>query len=328
MVATEKINTGDIMKLHFYSNETMLYKDLGMGAMWKYLKQWRDIAPELGHEIIIGPSPRVETTSKYREECVGHDHPIPDRHRTILEVNNKLIYFDQQDYPGIGAKLEEVPDLFDLAIKFQYRENNYKKIPFKVVPFTYFTPSDNKMVVSHRKQREEVLQSRKFKYSIMWAGSTGKTGLHVRKAINYRLRTYAKQSIHGRFGIEDYYNHICNSMAGAAARGIGDFCHRDIEFMAIGTPFLRKHFRNQTRDPLIPNVHYYSIGGDEVGIDKTMDHYISYFEHDGEIAQMSNEERDKYCEIIKNGMEWYERNADPKASLKLLITVLEENNMI
>ncbi len=318
------------MKFHFYSNETMLYKNLGMGAIWKFLQQMRNIAPSLGHEIHIGPSKREQTINEYRKKCTGKDHEIPDRHRTILEINDKLVYFDQQDWHTIGADLKKVPDLFDLCIKFQYRDEEgfYDDIPFKVVPYTYFTPNDTSRIPVYRKLRKEVINNRSFKHSVIWSGMTSKTGLKVRQAINKYLISNTKKSKHGRWLLEEYYEHSCYATVGASARGIGDLCHRDIEYLGIGIPFFRKVYNNRTRDRLLPNVHYYTIGGDEVGIDKTLKHFCDYFEPNGELKKFTNEEWDQYCEITNNGIKWFNKNATPEAGLRLLIEILEENGIV
>jgi len=315
------------MNMHFYSNQNMIYKNLSMGAGWKLLLQWKKICEKLGHTIKFGPSPREEEIRKYRLQYVDKEEPIPDRHRTILEINNKLIYFDFQDYSRIGAKLNQVPGLFDLCIKFQYRDGEYEKTPFKVVPFTYFTPNDFDVLLEHRKTRKRVLATRAFQHSILWAGNTGNTGLRVRAAINKYLIKNTKKSKHGRFGFKEYYQSICDSMVLASGRGIGDFCHRDMECMTIGTPFFRKSFNNRTHNPLKENVHYYTIGGDDVGIDKTMRHFCGFFEPDGELRQFSKEEWDKYQYIIENGINWTIENVQPKNSLKLLVQILEENGI-
>ncbi len=320
------------MKLHFFSNDDLQYisknKFKDISATWKLILQWKKIASKFKCQVCTGPSPKEKRIEQHRLKYTDNYHQIPARHRTILEVNNNnLVFFDGQDWMNIGAELSKVPDLFSLCIKLQYgATNDYSNAPFKVVPFTYFSPSNNDDLIRYRAIRKNAIKDKYFKHSIMWAGKTKRTGNRTRHAIQNRLLKCSKSTV----GITDwdlYLDRICQSAIGASTRGIGEFCHRDIEFMAIGTPFFRKTFKTQTRHPLVPNVHYYSIGGDEVGIDKTMEHFIKMFEPNGEIKEFDGAEWDKYLEISNNSMKWYDQNAHPEASFKLLLDILEENNL-
>jgi hypothetical protein len=51
--------------------------------------------------------------------------------------------------------------------------------------------------------------------------------------------------------------------------GVGEFCYRDVEYMALGVPFIRFEYKNQMNTPLIPNVHYISIPiPDDLSLDR------------------------------------------------------------
>lgn len=50
---------------------------------------------------------------------------------------------------------------------------------------------------------------------------------------------------------------LCFGVGGGYA--CGDFCLRDIELYGLGIPTIRPTFAAQTRDPLIPNVHYIAV---------------------------------------------------------------------
>ncbi len=310
--------------LIFYGNDTLGYKKgLSIGPMWRLIKKWSKI----NSNIRIESSHKERAISEYRKKCTGKNHPIPHRHRTILEVNKHLIYFDCMDQPGIGADLHLVSDVFDLCIKFQHCAGLYDNIPFKVSPFTYFCLTDNDILQEYRKKRFSILESKSFQSSILWAGTT-KKGKPNRRAVERSLNELSDKKVVGTFKIEEYFNHVCNTTIGASAKGTGEFCHRDIEFMAIGTPFFRKTFNNTTYNPLIPNIHYYTIGGDDVGINKTMEHFINYFEPNREIKTFSDQEWNLYKEMSHRITQWYDDNASHEASLKLLFEILEENSII
>ena len=298
-----------MIKLHFYSNETLYYKSgLGIGPMWAYLKKWRDIAADYDIQIHISSSPKEEEITKYRKQCTGKDHPLPDRHRTILEVNNKLIYFDCQDQILVGADLHLVPNIFELCIKFQYCPGLYDNVPFKVSPFTYFCLTEDHILAKYRKIRKEIHRNRAFKHSILWAGVT-RPGKQNRRDIHRYLAKHSKKALVGFFESEEYYQHICESVVGVSAKGGGEFCHRDIEFMGIGTPFFRKTFNTEMYHPITPFLHYYAIGGDKIGMNRTMRHFVPYFEPNGELKQFSKNEWKEYEEISEKAMTWYDQNA-------------------
>lgn len=311
--------------LIFHGNDTLEYKKgLGIGPMWALIKKWINIAT--GCNVRIESSPREREISEYRKKCTNRDHPIPHRHRTILEVNKKLIYFDCQDQPEMGADLHLVPDLFDLCIKFQYHPGLYDKVPFKVSPFTYFCLTDDHVLKKYREQRSAIRKSKSFKSSMLWAGTT-KKGKPNRRAVERYLNKLSTKKVMGIFTADEYFNHVCETVVGASAKGTGEFCHRDMEFMAIGTPFFRKEFKNIFYNPIKSNTHYYTIGGDNVGINQTMEHFIDYFEPNGELRDFSKEEWDKHEDISQQNIKWHDNNASHEASLRLLLQILEENEI-
>jgi hypothetical protein len=68
---------------------------------------------------------------------------------------------------------------------------------------------------------------------------------------------YGGESINGPF--ERYVDEMIKFSVGLSVSGIGEFCYRDVEYMAIGIPFLRFEYLSEMREPLIPNYHYISI---------------------------------------------------------------------
>lgn len=56
-----------------------------------------------------------------------------------------------------------------------------------------------------------------------------------------------------------YLNELLNVEVALSLGGVADICYRDIEYMALGIPFIRFEFPNRFREPLIPNVHYISV---------------------------------------------------------------------
>jgi hypothetical protein len=60
-------------------------------------------------------------------------------------------------------------------------------------------------------------------------------------------------------GPETYFNDIIKYKVGLSVAGRGELCYRDIEYMALGIPFLRFEYNTKLNPNLIPNYHYISI---------------------------------------------------------------------
>lgn len=105
----------------------------------------------------------------------------------------------------------------------------------------------------------------------------------------------------------------------------GEFCYRDIEYMAIGIPFIRIEFRDVTYDPILPNIHYLPILREEA--------YLAYEKNGNEgladlYIKKYEEVRDdtEFLEYIsKNQIEWYDRNNKSPESEQLTFKLLELN---
>ncbi len=290
-------------------------------SLWGMIREWTKLTiPGFSVEI-IQPNHKLMHEWHKLTSC---NHEYNFWCRTVIEINNKLIYMDGSDSYIISAEATKLP--FDLIIKSQYAPNIVRS-NYKAVPFIFFLDFyDMNIINKARKIRKEIVKSRNFKTSMFWAGK-----LRTNPRFRVVLRQYIKNTKLGatpHCSFEDYYQHIAETQVGVASKGNGDFCHREFEYMSVGTPFFRKTLNSQTYNPLMPNVHYYSIGGDEVGIDKTMQHYIEYFEPDGHMKDFTNEEWDQYIEISNNGLQWYEDNITPMSSLNLFVRIISENGIL
>lgn len=56
-----------------------------------------------------------------------------------------------------------------------------------------------------------------------------------------------------------YFDDLINYKIGLSVAGRGELCYRDIEYMALGIPFLRFEYMSELNPNLIPNFHYISI---------------------------------------------------------------------
>jgi hypothetical protein len=60
-------------------------------------------------------------------------------------------------------------------------------------------------------------------------------------------------------GPDKYFDDIINYKVGLSVAGRGELCYRDIEYMALGIPFLRFEYNTKLSPNLIPNYHYISV---------------------------------------------------------------------
>lgn len=60
-------------------------------------------------------------------------------------------------------------------------------------------------------------------------------------------------------GWEPYFNDLINHRVGLSVAGRGEICYRDIEYMAVGVPFIRFEYTSDLNPNLIPNYHYISV---------------------------------------------------------------------
>jgi hypothetical protein len=58
---------------------------------------------------------------------------------------------------------------------------------------------------------------------------------------------------------QEYFNELIQHSIGLSVGGRGELCYRDIEYMALGIPFLRFEFQTELAVPLVPNIHYISV---------------------------------------------------------------------
>lgn len=60
-------------------------------------------------------------------------------------------------------------------------------------------------------------------------------------------------------GSNPYFSDAINHIIGLSIAGRGEFCYRDIEYMAIGIPMMRFEYQSELYNALVPNYHYISI---------------------------------------------------------------------
>lgn len=64
--------------------------------------------------------------------------------------------------------------------------------------------------------------------------------------------------------ITDYFDTLTEYKVGLSIPGLGELCYRDVEYMAIGIPFIKVEYETKWDPELIPNYHYISIDRKDV----------------------------------------------------------------
>lgn len=106
-------------------------------------------------------------------------------------------------------------------------------------------------------------------------------------------------------GFDMYAEELLNYKVGLSIAGRGEFCYRDIEYMAMGIPFIRFQYNNEMALELKPNYHYISV---ERPADMPYDKDCTV-EHAKLLEQRFYEVKDdvNFLEnIAKNAREYYE----------------------
>ena len=226
------------MKLHFFTNTKMFYDYEPASYVWLYIQQWQKVAPELGVEIIIGPSEKEEKLNElYRKQVEPHYvHAMPGRDGAYIEIDGKKTVFldvvdDQRRFDKYYRKVKG--EWVDIVLKCQYylrraKQKRYSLSPFKIVPFTHFTDR-TEQIYKYRPLREQVMKDRSFKYSMIWSGMNKMQ--QQRKMAKKWIKSYTKKGITKWWNtIDNYFEDAIYSMVGIGVKSLGQFSSRDFEY--------------------------------------------------------------------------------------------------
>jgi hypothetical protein len=124
------------------------------------------------------------------------------------------------------------------------------------------------------------------------------------------------------FNVDEYFDDIIKYKVGLAIPGVGEKCHRDVEYMAIGLPFIKFKYLADWEPNLIPNYHYISIDRidnhytpERIGGQLYVDMYLKKF-----IEIKYNLE---YLEFVANNARlYYEKYLHPQNRVKVILEKL------
>lgn len=113
----------------------------------------------------------------------------------------------------------------------------------------------------------------------------------------------------------EYFDLMLNYKIGLAIATSAEHCYREIEYMAIGIPFIRLEHMRQLEPPLIPNYHYIAVSREKYGLPynshlnrEGKDEYVkAYIERFLEVK----EDREFLDFVAKNAREYYLNYCSP-----------------
>jgi hypothetical protein len=189
-------------------------------------------------------------------------------------------------------------------------------------PWIYF-PSNNynleKFYKKRQKQKGELINKFYFR------GSGTEYGRH-RPLINM----FDTKLFHGGASIgnfDAYAKEAINYSVGFSCAGVGQFCYRDIEYMAMGIPMLRFTYTNEMNPGLIANKHYIAI---EQEFDVTDEHLLTK-KHSKLVENrfmQIKDDRDFLDYIATNARNYYLKYLYKNAGINHTINLLNLNNWI
>ena len=126
-------------------------------------------------------------------------------------------------------------------------------------------------------------------------------------------------------GFHSYVNELMNFKLGLSVAGRGEMCYRDVEYMALGVPFIRFQYTTEFLEPLVPNYHYVSVERpddlrDWMNLDRLGEKH-----HVDMIVKRYMEVKDdmEFLNFVsKNARTYYENYLSPTASVDFTIKTM------
>jgi hypothetical protein len=185
----------------------------------------------------------------------------------------------------------------------------------KYFPWIYF-PSNEYDLESYYERRQNMTP---IETKLYFRGETVSRGI---------LQFFSPEVFHGGNsigGFNAYMNELLNYKLALSIAGRGEMCYRDVEYMAVGVPFIRFEYTTEFINPLIPNFHYISVERpddlkDWMNLDRNgLQHHADM------IVKRYLEVKDdsEFLSFIsKNAKEYYENHLNPKSSVDFTIKLL------
>jgi hypothetical protein len=188
---------------------------------------------------------KTENTIFYLMEC---EYVIE------FEDTGEFYVLSVSDVLSCGMLEERYNPLLKKVLLSQFNKNDLehhvRENFYKYSPWIYF-PSGIHDLEQYYYRRKYISEK---KDKMIFRG----TSIEERSILSY----FSEDLFEGPYivgGAEPYFNDIINYKVGLSVAGRGELCYRDIEYMAIGLPFIRFQYNCELNPNLIPNYHYISV---------------------------------------------------------------------
>lgn len=235
-----------------------------------------------------------------------------------LYINNKLVGIDGSDSSNIRNAFRKGD--WNLIIKMQHLKEKYKEIYqkqclFKVVPWTYLpTPyfffNEVLDISSKNKKHNLYFRSQAGQGRKQFIDNFNNYLLQHNINVENLVMTCDKLK-----NIMDYFNDHYYINTGYSMKGMGNACHRELEYFQFGIPTIMPPYKILYLNELIPNKHY--IEAKSVEPKDILDAYHNLINN-----------LDLYEEISKNCFDWHIVNYSKKNILNNLMKIFTQYNII
>ena len=152
-----------------------------------------------------------------------------------------------------------------------------------------------------------------------------------RPILNHFLNDFVESADYS-VSFQEYSKTLIKFKAGLSLGGRGEFCYRDIEYMAMGLPMLIFEYQSKMLFPLIPNYHYISLDipkdlpqeehRDNLYLDRLGD------KHHAEMLERRflevKDDKDFLDYISNNARKYYEEYLSPEGGIRTTIDLIEK----
>jgi len=287
---------------------------------FNYLKTLKDIEVEF--------VPLTEISSRYGYGNSGYHENLPsvfNIYNLIIRnvENNKTFIHSWHDFAPVIMSKNTGIENFDV-IKFScvssLTEEYYNQFSseYNIVPSFYILEEWNEHDYIEKYRHNEKISNKLFFNGACYGIRTKfKSLLENTKFFEFKEKHYNYKDK------ENYYKEISQYKHGFNLDGAAKICYRDIEYFGMGITLFRDELKIKTKDPIIPNEHYFVIIDDEIKqsiYNKNNSKFIlDKIEHNIENVFKNYDVES----VIRNARQWYEKNTLPDNQMNTFIGLME-----
>lgn len=202
----------------------------------------------------------IERTKIELQKGTSHDFLLLECEYVIENLENgEFVILSVSDDLGYATLTEKNNPFLKKCLISQYAppkiNHHVKESVEKYKPWTYFQFSMDDLEIYRKKRLElgETIDKMYFR---------GETRSNLRPIINYIPQEYLINPSRTMLPTT-YFEDVIKYTIGLSIGGVAELCYRDIEYMAMGIPFIRFSYQTIIDPPLVPNYHYISIPFDD-----------------------------------------------------------------